>query len=414
VRTSSIRDDDSLGGVLMKTSCRAFLLFGLVVGASTLVSSSSPAGSVGETRTYYIAADEVTWDNAPAGMNRITGKPFGEAESFWVASGPHQIGKVVKKAQYREYTDATFSRLKPRAKEWEHLGFLGPLLRAEVGDTIQVIFKNNLTFPVSMHPHGVFYQKESEGALYHDGVGDESNQAVLPGAMHVYTWPVPERAGPEHGDMSSVLWMYHSHVNEIADTNAGLVGPMIITARGMAKPDGTPKDVDREFVIAFSTVLESDSPYLQENIERYTGEPKNVRVISAPTGVRGILTGNPATPLDFLVREAMNGFLYGNIPSLTMNVGDRVRWYLMATSNFELHAPHWHGNTVVVQHMRTDVATLLTMGMLTADMTPDNPGTWLFHCHVGGHLRAGMQALYTVEPKAQSALAAGVHRGSGQ
>jgi len=176
----------------------------------------------------------------------------------------------------------------------------------------------------------------------------------------------------------------------------------IITARGMAKPDWTPKDVDRELVIAFSTVLESESPYLQENIERYTGEPKTVRLISAPTGARGILTGNPAAPLDQLVRETINGFLYGTTPGLTMNVGDHVRWYLMATSNFELHAPHWHGNTVVIQHMRTDVATLLTMEMLVADMVPDNPGTWLFHCHVGGHLRAGMQALYTVEPKAAS------------
>jgi FtsP/CotA-like multicopper oxidase with cupredoxin domain len=57
--------------------------------------------------------------------------------------------------------------------------------------------------------------------------------------------------------------------------------------------------------------------------------------------------------------------------------------------------------------MRTDVAALLTMGMLVADMVPDNPGTWLFHCHVGGHLRSGMQALYTVEPKPASKLSAG-------
>jgi manganese oxidase len=377
------------------------------VVACAWLRGDSEANSSSKVRTYYIAADEVKWDYAPGGKNQITGKPFGDAESFWVASGPHQIGKIFNKAVYREYTDATFSRLKPRSKEWEHLGFLGPLLRAEVGDTIRVVFKNNLTFSVSMHPHGVSYQKDSEGALYNDGIGDESNQAVAPGATHTYTWPVPERAGPAPGDMSSVLWMYHSHVNEIADVNAGLVGPIIITARGMAKPDGTPKDVDQEFVIAFSSVLEGESPYLQESIERYASDPKTVKLISIPTGARGILTGNPGAPFDPLVREAINGFLYGNTPGLTMHVGDRVRWYLMATSNFEVHAPHWHGNTVVVQHMRTDVAALQTMGMVVADMVPDNPGTWLFHCHVGGHLRAGMQALYTVEPKAPSKPSSG-------
>jgi len=29
---------------------------------------------------------------------------------------------------------------------------------------------------------------------------------------------------------------------------------------------------------------------------------------------------------------------------------------------------------------------------------PDNPGTWLFHCHVDEHLDNGMYALFKVEP----------------
>jgi FtsP/CotA-like multicopper oxidase with cupredoxin domain len=379
---------------------KALFLLGLMVGVLSSASSTSRASSTGQTRTYYIAADEVTWDYAPGGINQITGQPFGDAESLWVASGPHRIGKMLKKAVYREYTDATFTRLKPRPKEWEHLGFLGPLLRAEVGDTIQVVFKNNLRFPVSMHPHGVFYQKDSEGAPYQDGSGGEGKKGTVPpGGTHTYTWPVPERAGPGHGDMGSVLWMYHSHVNEIADVNAGLVGPMIITARGMARADGTPKDVDRELVVAFAEIGETESPYIQENIQRYMGDPKSVNVVSDPFGVPMMATSDPTAPGDFALRESLNGFLFGTLPGLTMKVGQRVRWYLMATSNFELHAPHWHGNTVVIQHMRTDVATLLTMGMLVADMVPDNPGTWLFHCHVAPHLRGGMQALYTVEAK---------------
>ena len=30
-----------------------------------------------------------------------------------------------------------------------------------------------------------------------------------------------------------------------------LFGPIIVTAKGKAKPDGSPKDVDREFVASF-------------------------------------------------------------------------------------------------------------------------------------------------------------------
>jgi hephaestin len=282
-------------------------------------------------------------------------------------------------------------------------------LRAEVGDTIKVVFKNNLHFPVSLHPHGVFYEKDSEGAIYHDSSSSESKRAVPPGATFTYTWPVPDRAGPAHGDMSSVLWMYHSHVNEVADVNAGLVGPMIVTARGMAKPDGAPKDVDRELIVAFAEVGETESPYIQENMQTYMSDPKGVMLIRDPFDVPMMVNNGPVGTGDLgmgdlNLKESMNGFVFGNLPGVTMKVGEHVRWYLMATSNFELHAPHWHGNTVVIQQMRTDVATLLTMGMLVADMVPDNPGTWLFHCHVATHLRGGMQALYTVEPK-QPALA---------
>ena len=73
-------------------------VLGLVLIASGMVcvwAEADNAVSSGKVRTYYIAAEELTWDYAPGGINQITGKPFGEAENFWVASGPHQIGKVV-------------------------------------------------------------------------------------------------------------------------------------------------------------------------------------------------------------------------------------------------------------------------------------------------------------------------------
>jgi FtsP/CotA-like multicopper oxidase with cupredoxin domain len=35
--------------------------------------------------------------------------------------------------------------------------------------------------------------------------------------------------------------------------------------------------------------------------------------------------------------------------------------------------------------------------METVDMTPDDPGTWMYHCHVDDHMAAGMMALYKVE-----------------
>ena len=40
----------------------------------------------------------------------------------------------------------------------------GPLIEAETGDTIVVNFRNKLDAPVTIHPHGVFYSQEMDGA----------------------------------------------------------------------------------------------------------------------------------------------------------------------------------------------------------------------------------------------------------
>lgn len=348
----------------------------------------------GKTRVYYIAADELIWDYAPSGMNQITGKPFDAFQQLFTKSGPTQIGSKSKKALFREYTDATFSTLKMRSPDDAYLGFLGPVIRAEIGDSIRVVFRNHGTHPYSVHPHGVIYDKSSEGAEYVDNTtgADRMDDGVLPGATYTYRWLASDRAGPGPMDGSSVLWMYHSHVNEAADINTGLMGPMILTARGKAKPDGSPKDVDKELVIAFAEVDENLSLFIDDNIKMFTTEPQKVRKAMGPTFV------DPFGATNF--RESMNGFTFGNGPMPAMTVGDKVRWYVMSTTNFELHAPHWHGNIVTALGMKTDVLTLGTMGMIVADMVADNPGTWLFHCHVEPHLTQGMQARFTVAPAA--------------
>ncbi|MDE1769642.1 MAG: multicopper oxidase domain-containing protein [Thaumarchaeota archaeon] len=342
----------------------------------------------GQTRTYYIAADEVKWDFAPTGINQITGKPFDGHDKLYVENTQDRIGKVYLKAQYREYTDDTFTTLKPISDKWKHLGILGPVIHAEVGDTIKVIFKNNARYPYSIHPHGVFYQKDSEGALYNDGVqnSDKGGDAVPPGGNYTYIWQVPERAGPGPHDPSSIVWMYHSHVDEVSDTYAGLVGPMIITRHGEANPDGTPKGVDQEFVTMFTIFDESRSPYLDYNAKTF------------PQNATSVNLDDP----DFQEsnkKHSINGYIFGNIPGLVMKANTHVRWYVVGMgTETDLHTPHWHGNTLLMDGMRTDMVELLPMSMKTLDMYPDNAGTWLYHCHVNDHIQAGMLALYTVTP----------------
>jgi len=336
----------------------------------------------GAVRTYFIAADRVDWDYTPRGRN-LTGVPVQEGAEDPASNTPHRI---YPKAIYREYTDATFKTLKARPPQWEHLGILGPLIRAEVGDTIRVVFRNNTKLSCTMHPHGLEYAKASEGALYSDG--DSTGKAgdmVRPGETYTYMWYVPERAGPGPMDGSSVLWMYHSHFVESKDMNTGLLGPIIVTARGASRSDGSPKGVDREFVLAFAIFDETDSWYFDAwstHVE-HSGRMKS---------------SNPLFRDKHLL-YSINGYTEGNLPLLTMKKGERIRWYLLSNSNEEdVHMVHWHGETVIYNQMRTDTVPLQPMSMAIADMVPDNVGLWLLHCHVNDHFVGGMQALFRVEP----------------
>jgi FtsP/CotA-like multicopper oxidase with cupredoxin domain len=233
----------------------------------------------------------------------------------------------------------------------------------------------------------VFYEKDSEGAMYSDGTPAvaKKDDLVTSGATYNYYWSVPERAGPGPGEGSTVLWMYHGHFVESKDMNTGLIGPIIITARDSARADGSPKDVDREFITAFAVFDETDSWYFESTVPR------------TERGVR-LKFQDPA------LREAnllysVNGFIDGNLPLLKMKRGERVRWYLLSNGNEDdVHMVHWHGQTGLLGHMRMDAVPLLPMSMAIFDMVPDNEGIWLLHCHVNDHLMGGMQALFQVLP----------------
>jgi hypothetical protein len=304
----------------------------------------SASSCLAATRHYYIAAEDVTWNYAPSGHDLLTAKPIRQP---W-------LKLQWAKTRFVEYTDGTFTTPKPQP-EW--LGILGPVIRAEVGDEVVVDFLNRSRRGHDMHPHGLRYDKINEGALY---LPVAKGGFVAPGARYTYHWFANAASGPGPGQPSSIVWWYHAHVEAGIEINAGLLGPIIVTAKGKANPDGSPKDVDREFVTSFMIFDE--------------------------------MGGKPAG-----LFYAINGFIFGNLPGLTMKQGEKVRWYLLGMGNqIDLHTPHWHGETVTEGGRNADVIELLPGSTKTVDMIADNPGTWLFHCHVEDHMEFGMMAVYTI------------------
>ncbi|NXA75479.1 HPHL1 protein, partial [Thryothorus ludovicianus] len=144
------------------------------------------------------------------------------------------------------------------------------------------------------------------------------------------------------------------------------------------------KGIDREFYLLFSIFDENDSWYLNKNIEAFTGDPSKVDEKDA----------------DFMESNkmhAVNGYLYGNLPGLTMCRNDKVSWHLIGLgSHYDMHGVHFQGNTIDLRGTTRDGLALFPHLSGTALMQPDRVGTFKVVCRTFDHFVGGMKHLYEV------------------
>src|SRR5262245_32253212 len=76
----------------------------LLPGCGKSNSSSTPAPGV--TRTYYIAAEDVTWDFAPTGVNQISGTPFANYTGALAAENP-SVPTMTRRIAFDNASSAT-------------------------------------------------------------------------------------------------------------------------------------------------------------------------------------------------------------------------------------------------------------------------------------------------------------------
>ncbi|ORX56951.1 Cupredoxin [Hesseltinella vesiculosa] len=272
-------------------------------------------------RQYYIAAEEVDWEY---------------------------------------YTDRTFTNAIPHDP---YLGLLGPIIRAEVGDRIKVDFMNRATKPYSLHPHT---HLDKQPLL--------PGQKVAPGHGYHFVWDIPTTT-KFPANQSSLLWVYLSKANAVADLHAGLIGPIVIYQQGYltkTSPNSMfPSLAGGQVQEIFALMMTTDENLLNED-EHFLESNRMYHI---------------------------NGFLYNNNPDLRMYYGKPTRWYVVSfgADEEDVHTAHWHGSTLLHHGHRVDVIDLTPTSFEVLDMMPDNEGQWLFHCHVVLHFDAGMTAFYQVE-----------------
>jgi manganese oxidase len=283
----------------------------------------------GVRREYWIQAETVRWEITPLKRDEWHNRA------------------LPKRYSYRAYT---YREMTPGFAAPKHAPNIpGPTLLGEVGDVIVVHFRNadrKLRQAVTMHPHGVKYNPEYDGAYM--GEFTRAGGFIAPGETFTYQWEcTPDSVG---------VWPYHDHgPNHTLNTFRGLFGAVIVRPKGAKQPD--------RLYCVFAHQLPPPITGIQRNF------------------------------------QCLNGRAYaGNTPTLRSRVGDDVEINAFGMdSNF--HTFHIHG------HRWKDPAGSFVdnpaMGpneVVTARFVEDNPGRWLYHCHVFSHQDTGMTGWYVVDP----------------
>ena len=238
---------------------------------------------------------------------------------------------------YRRYTRG-WGRALPNVADNQNR-IPGPLIRARVGDRVLVHFKNRDTLyrrPHSMHFHGVRYKPSSDGAFVPGVSGRDGN--VRPGRSWTYRLTA--------GRGSAGVWPYHDHSPSMHDSiDGGMYGMLSIRRRGEPLPD-------REFVVVFASMG------------------------------------------DF---HTINGRAFvGNTPVYRAKVGEVVQWDVMGMGS-EHHTFHVHGHRWRTRDgVPRDTANVGPAESFRVRWREEDPGTWLYHCHVEDHMATGMIGTFMV------------------
>jgi manganese oxidase len=225
----------------------------------------------------------------------------------------------------------------------------GPTFVGEVGDVILVHLRNaDRTFnqAITLHPHGVRYNPEYDGAYLGDFT--RAGGFVAPGEEFTYAWEcTPDAVG---------VWPYHDHgPNHTINLLRGLFGALIVRPKGAPVPD-------------VETVLVLHSIPSQVN-----GAGRLFQCINGRVGA-------------------------GNTPTVRATVGQDVAIHVYGGDQnfhtFHIHGHRWRGSGGAP----VDSPTVGPNESISARFREDNPGRWLYHCHVFTHQDAGMAGWYLVEP----------------
>jgi len=227
----------------------------------------------------------------------------------------------------------------------------GPILEMWEGETLEITLVNTTDQRLSIHPHGVNYDVNSDGSVFNDSFNE-------PGQTRTYTWSTVKMARDRGIWMpgSAGYWHYHDHAWGDHGTQgiaAGLYGALVVRRVGDVLPQ-------KQFTMVFNDMT------------------INNKVA-------------PATPM------------------FEAKLGERVEFICIGHGNqlhtFHLHAHRWANNRTGLLADQYDTSQVVD----NRDLNPGDafgfqvvaglgvgPGAWMYHCHVQFHSDGGMSGVFLV------------------
>ena len=210
----------------------------------------------------------------------------------------------------------------------------GPILRVTEGENVRVTLKNDLPEETVIHFHGPRIPNAQ------DGVPDVTQKTIKVGETYSYEFTA-EPAG---------TYVYHSHHNSAVQEPKGLYGVFIVDP----KP-GSP-------------LAQRDAQYAKDVVQ----------VVSEWEGY-------------FLV----NGKTFPATEPIKVQVGEKVRLRLvnLGQSSHPMHLHGYHfkvigtdGRPIKGEPWEKDTINIAPGERYDLEFVADNPGTWVFHCHILSHV----------------------------
>ncbi|WP_460392254.1 multicopper oxidase domain-containing protein [Actinophytocola sediminis] len=218
----------------------------------------------------------------------------------------------------------------------------GPLLEIYEGDTLEIELVNSTAERLSIHPHGVSYDTNSDGSPLNDSFNE-------PGETRVYTWRTQTQyraSGGFYMPGSAGYWHYHDHAlgsdHGTGGIARGLYGGLIVRRAGDLLPD-------RQFTVVFNEMT-------------------------------------------------INNKVAPDTPMFEARHGERVEFVCVGHGNlphtFHLHAHRWadtrtgmlrgeNDHAHVIDNRNLDPGASFGFQVLAGEAV--GPGAWMYHCHVQSH-----------------------------